>query len=146
MGISPAPILARVVLSGALAFATIAFLGAVRGQLRYCSAAPPPNAPVLSWRMHTPQVERLRGFLDDARRVLPHGAFVGFASAEGPLQAALIRRFWAAYLAPDLNLLNEDEVDVHTHYILAYGVRLDRPGVSLVRPLQGGGLYRIGPP
>lgn len=146
MEISPASILARMFLSGTLAVAAISFLGAVRGQRRACSATPPPDAPVLAWRLRTPEVERLRGFLDDARRVLPHGAAVGFASADGPLEAALIRRFWAAYLAPDLNLRNEDAADIRPHDVLAYGVRLDRPGVSLVRPLQGGGLYRIGPP
>ena len=63
-----------------------------------------------------------------------------------PLDAALFRRLWAAYLEPDLNLLGEADAHAYTHYVLAYGVRIDRPGLSLVRSLPGGGLYRIGPP
>jgi len=145
MPLSPGPILARLALSAALACATIGFLGEVREQAHSC-AAPPLDAPVLAWRLGTPPVERLRRFLDEAHGVLPHGAVLGFASADGPVGAAFFRRLWAAYLAPDLNLLGEADAHAHTHYILAYGVRIDRPGVSLVRPLPGGGLYRIGRP
>jgi hypothetical protein len=137
--------LARLALSAALACAAIGFLGEIRAQARSC-AAPPPDAPVLAWRPGTPPVERLRRFLDEARRFLPHGAVLGFASPGGPADAAFFRRLWAAYLAPELNLLDEADAPAHTHYILAYGVRIDRPGVSLVRPLPGGGLYRIGRP
>lgn len=146
MQTAPAPVLVRLLLSGALALATIGFLAELRVQGSSCAAAPPQNAPVLSWRLGTPPVERLRRFLGDAHRLLPHGAIVGFASPEGPLDAALFRRLWAAYLVPDLNLLSEADAHAYTHYILAYEVRVDRPGVSLVRPLPGGGLYRIGPP
>lgn len=146
MQVSPAAILARLILSGTLTFATIGFLAELRAQQRFCAATLPQNAPVLAWRLGTPPVERLRSFLDDAHRLLPHGAIVGFASPEGPLDAAFFRRLWAAYLVPDLNLLSEADAHAYTHYILAYGVRIDRPGVSLVRPLPGGGLYRIGPP
>jgi hypothetical protein len=146
MPLSPGPILARLALSTTLALATIGFLGEVRTQARSCAAAPPLDAPVLAWRLGTPPVERLRRFLDEAHRVLPHGAVLGFASPEGPLDAAFFRRLWAAYLEPDLNLLGEADAHAYTHYILAYGVPIDRPGLSLVRQLPGGGLYRIGPP
>src|ERR1700680_3573136 len=145
MPLSPAPILARLALSAALACATIGFLGEVREQARSC-AAPPLDAPVLAWRLGTPPVERLRRFLDEAHRFLPHGAVLGFASPGGPVGEAFFRRLWAAYLAPDLNLPGESDAHAYTHYILAYGVRIDGPGVSLVRPLPGGGLYRIGRP
>jgi hypothetical protein len=145
MPLSPGPILARLALGAALAGAAVGFLGEVRAQARSC-AAPPPDAPVLAWRPGTPPVESLRRFLDEARRFVPHGAVLGFASPAGPVDAAFFRRLWAAYLAPDLNLLGEADAPAHTHYILAYGVRIDRPGVSLVRPLPGGGLYWIGRP
>jgi hypothetical protein len=146
MPLSPGPILARLALSATLAFAAIGFLGEVRVQESSCSAVSPVDAPVLAWRLGTPPVERLRRFLDEAHRSLPHGAVLGFASPEGPLDAALFRRLWAAYLEPDLNLLGEADAHAYTRYILAYGVRIDRPGLSLVRSLPGGGLYRIGPP
>jgi len=146
MQISSSVILARLLLSAALALATLGFLGEVRRQESSCMAALPESAPVLAWRLGTPPVERLRSFLEDAHRLLPHGAIVGFASPEGPVDAAFFRRLWAAYLAPDLNLLSQAEAHSYTHYILAYGIRIDRPGLSLVRPLPGGGLYRIGRP
>jgi hypothetical protein len=146
MRISRAAVLSRLVLTGTLAFATIAFLGEVWRQESSCPALSPPDAPVLAWRLGTPPVERLRSFLDAAHRHLPHGALVGFASPEGAGGAAFIRRLWAAYLAPDLNILDAADAHAYTHYVLAYGVRIDRPGVSLVRPLPGGGLYRLGPP
>ncbi len=146
MQISRAAILSRLVLTGTLVFATIAFLGEAWRQERACPAVSPPDAPVLAWRLGTPPVERLRGFLDAAHRLLPRGALVGFASPEGPDGAAFIRRLWAAYLAPDLNILDAADAHAYTRYVLAYGVRLDRAGVSLVRPLPGGGLYRLGPP
>jgi hypothetical protein len=142
----PVPILARSVLGVTLAVATIGFVGEVRVQWRSCRADPPQNAPVLAWRLGTPPVEHLRRFLDDAHELLPPGAVVAFASPEGPFDAASYRQLWAAYLEPDLNLQRDVEPHAYTHYILAYGFRIDRPGVTLVRPLPGGGLYRIGPP
>src|ERR1700674_502139 len=146
MRIAPKALLARFALACALAIASISFLGAIRGQRRSWGAALPRNAPVLAWRLGTPEVERLRLCLDAARGLVPRGAFVGFASPDGPLDSAFFRRLWAAYLAPDLNLLSDADAHAYTRLIIACGEKLDRPGVSLLRPLPEGGLYRIGPP
>jgi hypothetical protein len=134
------------VLAGTLALASISFLGAIRGGRRACAVVLPPNAPVLAWRPEMPEVERLRRCLDAAHGALARGAVVGFASPEGPPGSAFFRRLWAAYLAPDLNLLSEGDAQAHARWIIACGEKLDRPGVSLVRALPAGGLYRIGPP
>src|SRR5258708_1266407 len=140
---SPAAIVARVLLSAALAVAAVGFVGELRVQESSCTAAPPDGAPVLAWRLGTPPVERLRSFLDDAHRLLPRGAIVGFASREGPVDAPFFRRLWAAYLQPDLNWVSDADAKPYTHYVLAYEVRLDRPGMSLVQPLAGGCHLRI---
>ncbi len=101
---------------------------------------------MLSWRLGIPAVERLRHFLGLARGLLSPGATVGFVSPDEQRGDSFFRRLWAAYLAPDLNFLNAADAPAYTHYMIAYGVRIDRPGVSLAWSLPGGGLYRIGPP
>jgi hypothetical protein len=131
----------------AVAWAAAAFLGEVWRQQKGCAAPPAETAPVVAWRLGTPPVERLRHFLDAARETLPSGTVAAFASPDGPFNAPFFRRMWAAYLAPELNLPGAaDAASPYPDYILAYGVRVDRPGASLVRPLPGGALYRTGPP
>jgi hypothetical protein len=144
MRISWVAILARSLLGAVLVSAAVGFFGEVWTQERSCEAVPSPNVPVLAWRLGTPPVEALRHFLGAARALLPRGAVVGFTSPEGPIDAAFFRRLWAAYLEPDLNVV--DDADRHAHYILAYGLRIDRPGVHFIHPLPGGGLYQIGRP
>lgn len=136
MRISPVAILARLLLVAGLVFAAVGFLGEVWTQERSCEAVQSPNVPVLAWRLGTPPVEGLRHSLDDARALLPRGAVVGFTSPAGPINAPFFRRLWAAYLEPDLNIV--DSTDAHAQYIIAYGLRIDRRGAYLLHPLPGG--------
>jgi hypothetical protein len=144
---SLASIAARSLLGAALAWAAIGFGDEVRAHARACSAAAPQQAPALEWRFGTPPVERLRALLDAAHRLLPPGALVGFAPAPGCRdEEAFFQRLWAAYLAPDLNVVGEDQAHAYTRYLIAGGALRDRPETRLLLPLPGGALYRIGPP
>lgn len=129
-----------------MAYAAAAFVGEVWTREKACAAPPSESAPVLAWRLGTPPVDRLRRFLDAARGLLPSGTVAGFASPAGPVEAPFFRRMWAAYLEPELNLPGDTDASQQARYILAYGIRIDRPGVSPIQPLPGGTLYRIGPP
>ena len=107
-----------------------------------------PNRTPFLWRLGTAPVARLRLCLNGVEGFLPPGSAAVFASPEGDYGAAFFRWRWAAYLLSDLQLSPADDLLgwQAASYLIAYRtLPAPPPGASLVliRPLEGGRLYRI---
>jgi hypothetical protein len=97
------------------------------------------------WRLGSPPVARLEACLAPARRLIPEGSNVVFASGQPPDRAIFYTR-WAAYLMPAHNVFSSGEGTAR--YVLSWQAPLAGPELARVRPvrqLPGCFLYEASP-
>jgi hypothetical protein len=134
------PWLSRLLLSLALGWAAYSLLREATAGVRSL-AEPPSSGPVINWRLGSRPAERLHRCLQEAHRLVSPDPFVTFVSPPGAIDAEFLRWRWAAYFLPDLDVVRLS--DGAPGYVIAFQMRLDRPTMTLVRELPGGGwLYR----
>ena len=81
------------------------------------------------WRLGSPPVVRLATCLDAARRLVPAGSSVAFATPGVPPETALFYVRWAAYLMPAQNVFKPEEAAAR--YVVSW--RLPLAGRELAR-------------
>src|SRR5436305_3384240 len=97
-----------------------------------------------NWRFGTPQVAGLETCFAAARRLVPPGSIVAYATPPEPPEAALLPVRWAAYLMPAQDLVARDDATAAAaQYVVAWGAPLRDPGITQLRQLPGCVLYRI---
>lgn len=106
-----------------------------------------PFAPPY-WRFGVRQLDDFQAFLEAARREVPAGSRIAFASRPGPDDADFFRWRWAAYLMPEMDVLPLAmwEGGEPAPYVLAFRREVEDPRVEEVRRLPGGRLYRVRQP
>jgi len=103
------------------------------------------------WRLGSPPVARLEACLAAARRVVPAGSTVAFATPAEPAESALLYVRWAAYLMPAQDVFGQDDAtaDRTPRYVLSWRVPLAGSGLAGLRPvrqLPGCFLYKASQP
>ncbi|HEV7506788.1 MAG TPA: hypothetical protein VGS07_17985 [Thermoanaerobaculia bacterium] len=99
------------------------------------------------WRLGSPPVARLESCLAAARRLVPRGSTVAFATSGEPPESSLLYTRWAAYLMPALNVLSYGEAPAQ--YVLSWHVPLAGPRLVGLQPaghLPGCFLYKASRP
>ncbi|HEX3555421.1 MAG TPA: hypothetical protein VIA62_19535 [Thermoanaerobaculia bacterium] len=100
-----------------------------------------------NWRFGTPQVAALEACFAAARRLVPPGSLVAFATPPEPPDTALLPVRWAAYLMPAQDVLaRDDAAATAAQYVVAWGAPLQDPGLTGIRQLPGCVLYRVNRP
>jgi hypothetical protein len=132
--------LKRLALGLLVAWAAAGFLHEVNAALASYDQRQRP-ARRQAWRFGSPEPARIARCVRGARREVPPGSPVAFASPDVPPGAAFQRWRWAAYLLPDRDVLPLG--DPAAGYAIACGMRLGDPRFEPVRPLPGGWLYRV---
>lgn len=113
---------------------------------RTTSARRPPT-----WRFGHPQLVSLTECLEDARRRVPPGSYIAFASPSGqdPLaeRNAFFRTRWAAYLLPEHEILQIEDPSAPrvAEYAIDFRVGLDLPRLELLAELRGCRLFKVRP-
>jgi hypothetical protein len=140
--------LRQALLGFVLVATTTAFLGEVHRAVTAYDSRESRTAGAIGWQFGIPQVERLQGFLRAARRHLPPGEAVIFASPEDAPGQRFFRYRWAAFLLPEVALLPLDDPtgSSRARFLIHYGPRIVHPRLKIVRRLPGGQLYRIRAP
>jgi hypothetical protein len=87
-----------------------------------------------AWRLGSPPVARLEACLDAARRLVPPGAKIVFATPGEPPDRALFARRWAAYLMPARNVFGPGEGTAQ--YVLSWRIQLAGAELARVRPVR----------
>jgi hypothetical protein len=99
----------------------------------------------MAWRPGTRETGDLGRCLAAARRAIPAGSVVAFASCERP--ALRFQRWrWAAYLMPEDDVVPAaDPAAALATWGVAYRTAIRDPRFTPVRPLPDGWLYRVRP-
>jgi hypothetical protein len=104
-GLYSAPVIRKLLLGLALAWAGYAALREVNVAVTGYDLRDRSSRAPLEWRFGMPAVEDLERFAAAARPLLPAGAVVALASPESGPGDALLRYRWAAYLLPEVELV-----------------------------------------
>jgi hypothetical protein len=98
-----------------------------------------------AWRLGTHETGDLARCLAEARREIPAGSVVAFASKErASLQFQRWR--WAAYLLPEDDVVPAaDPAAALAAFAVGYRTEIHDPRFVPLRPLPDGWLYRAGP-
>lgn len=132
---------------GTLLWSALKFSFEEKEALRGARSALSRNeAPVL-WRFGTPPVLELTRCMDRVRSELARDSIVGFVSAEGPSGDQLFRWRWAAFLAPEIHLLEvHDPVPpLSTAFLVVYGREFRHRQIEPVFESPGCSLFRVRP-
>ena len=137
------PVIRKLLLGLALAWAAWALLAEVQGAAAGFDLREHSRPSAIGWRFGIPQVARLELCLNAARPLLPPGGRVAFASR--PDGDAFFRHRWAAYLLPEVDLIPwEDPTGQQAPLLLSYSYQMDDPRLRLKRRLPAGFLYEVG--
>ncbi len=101
------------------------------------------------WRLGSPPVARLEACLAAARRRVPPGSNVAFASPAEPPDTALYSVRWAAYLMPAWNVFGSDDPAGAgaAEYVLSWHQPVSGlAGIGAGRQLPGCVLYKASRP
>ena len=138
----------KLILGLALVWTGFAFLAETRKSLeRFDERQSRPSAPPY-WRFGVRQLEDFEAFVAAARREVPAGSRIAFASRPGPNDADFFRWRWAAYLMPEMDVLPLAmwEGGERAAYVLAFRREVEDPRAEEIRRLPGGRLYRVRQP
>jgi hypothetical protein len=135
--------LKRLALGLLVAWAGVGFLYEVNGAVASYDQRERP-ARRWAWRFGSPEPTRLALNLRQARRAIPPGSAVAFASPDRPHGATFQRWRWAAYLLADYDVLSMDDPAAlpAADYAIAYRMTIEDPRFELVGKLPDGWLYR----
>ncbi|MFL6231724.1 MAG: hypothetical protein ACJ76N_01180 [Thermoanaerobaculia bacterium] len=136
--------LKRLILGGLTAWAACAFLA----ELNHLAADWDDRknlAGVWGWRFETPETEALGRSLDMARRAIPPGSVVAFATPSDLPEVQFREWRWTAYLLPDCEVLpvSDPAVGGLAQYAIAYRTEIHHPRAETVLRLPDGWLYRV---
>jgi len=97
------------------------------------------------WRFGSPEPVALGRCLREARRTIPPGSAVAFASADADPALALARWRWAAYLLPEDDVLQAGDPAAArvARYAITFRTEIHDPRVEPLRRLPEGWLYRV---
>jgi hypothetical protein len=128
-----------------VAWAAGGFLVEVNGALAGWDDRERAHGPQ-AWRPGTHETGDLARCLAAARRSIPAGSVVAFASDERP--ALRFQRWrWAAYLLPEDDVVPAaDPAAALAAFAVSYKTQLHDPRFVPVRPLPDGWMYRMNPP
>jgi len=98
-----------------------------------------------AWRLHTPATDDLARCLREARRSMPPGSALAFASPDEAPEARFRRWRWAAYFLPEYDVLSAEDAAAPqvARYAVAFRTEIHHPLVEPIRPLPDGWLYRV---
>jgi len=135
--------LKRLALGLLVAWAGAGFLYEVNGAVASYDQREQP-ARRWAWRFGSPEPTRLALNLRQARRAMPPGSAVAFASPDLPRGATFQRWRWAAYLLADYDVLSMDDPAAlpAAKYAIAYRTTIEDSRFELVGKLPDGWLYR----
>jgi len=135
--------LKRLALGLLVAWAGAGFLYEVNGAVASYDQRERP-ARRWAWRFGSPEPTRLALNLRQARRAIPLGSAVAFASPDLPRGAKFQRWRWEAYLLADYDVLSmEDPAALPAaKYAIAYRTTIEDPRFELIGKLPDGWLYR----
>lgn len=137
----------RLILVLFLAWSAFAFLAELAETFAGFDRRESERSDPIRWRFGVRQVGILEQCLAEARREIPAGSVVAFASPEGPAAAEFYRWRWAAYLLPEHDVLaiSDPKAGELARYLIAHRRPIDHPRAEKVRQLTGCVLYRVRP-
>lgn len=99
----------------------------------------------IPWRFGSPEPTALDRCLRQARKAIPPGSAVAFASPDDAPEAALRRWRWAAYLLPEDDVLQAGDPAAAqlARYAITFRTEIHDPRVEPVLRLPDGWLYRV---
>lgn len=135
----------RLILVFFLAWSAFAFLAELQGTFAGWDRRESERSDPIRWRFGVRQTGILEKCLAEARREIPPGSVVAFASPQGPAAADFYRWRWAAYFLPEHDVLpvSDPKAGELARYVIAHRQPIDDPRVEVVRPLTGCVLYRV---
>lgn len=135
----------RLILALFLAWSALAFLVELSDTFTSFDRRQSERADPIRWRFGVRQVETLERCLAEARREMPPGSVVAFASPSGPAAAEFYRWRWAAYLLPEYDVLaiTDPKAGELAQYLIAHRQAIDLPRAERMRQLTGCVLYRV---
>ena len=106
---------------------------------------------IVPWRFGSPEPAALGRCLGEARKTIPPGSAVAFASADAdadagaPPDVALARWRWAAYLLPEDDVLPAGDPAAArlATWAITFRTEIHDPRLEPVRRLPEGWLYRV---
>lgn len=140
----------RLILVLFLAWSALAFLAELAETFAGFDRRQSERADPIRWRFGVRQVEVLEQCLAEARKEIPAGSVVAFASpasADTAAAAEFYRWRWAAYLLPEHDVLavSDPRAGELARYLIAHRRPIDHPRAEKVRQLTGCVLYRVKP-
>jgi hypothetical protein len=137
----------RLILVFFLAWSAFAFLVELQDTFAGWDRRESERSDPIRWRFGVRQVGILEQCLAEARREIPPGSVVAFASPQGPAAADFYRWRWAAYLLPghDVLSISDPKAGEVAQYLIAHRQPIDHPSAKKVRQLTGCVLYRVKP-
>jgi len=137
----------RLILVFFLAWSAFAFLAELQDTFAGWDRRESERADPIRWRFGVRQVGILEQCLAEARREIPPGSVVAFASPQGPAAADFYRWRWAAYLLPEHDVLSvsDPKAGELARYLIAHRQPIEEPRAEVVRQLTGCVLYRVRP-
>jgi hypothetical protein len=138
----------RLILVFFLAWSAFAFLAELQDTFAGWDRRENERSDPIRWRFGVRQVGILEQCLAEARREIPPGSVVAFASPPSPDAAAaadFYRWRWAAYFLPDYDVLSVSDPKAAelARYVIAHRQPIDSPRIEVVRQLTGCVLYRV---
>jgi hypothetical protein len=139
--------LRRLILVLFLAWSAFAFLAELAETFAGFDRRESERSDPIRWRFGVRQVGILEQCLAEARKEIPTGSVVAFASPEGPAAAEFYRWRWAAYLLPEYDVLavSDPKAGELARYLIAHRQPIDHPRAEKIRQLTGCVLYRVRP-
>jgi hypothetical protein len=137
--------LKRLALGLLTAWAAAGFLQEVNEAVAGWDGRARKAAAPTAWRMGSAPTDDLSRCLREARKGMPAGGAVAFASPDDAPEAALRRWRWAAYFLPEHDVLPASDPAAArlAQYVIAYRTEIHDPRVEPVRRLPEGWLYRV---
>jgi hypothetical protein len=135
----------RLILVVFLAWSAFAFLAELQTTFAGWDRRESERSDPIRWRFGVRQVGILEQCLAEARREIPPGSVVAFASPQGPAAADFYRWRWAAYFLPEYDVLpvSDPKAAELARYVIAHRQPVDSPRIKAVRQLTGCVLYRV---
>jgi hypothetical protein len=135
----------RLILVLFLAWSALAFLVELADTFEGWDRHESVRSDPIRWRFGERQVDVLERCLAEARREMPPGSVVAFASPQGPAAPEFYRWRWAAYLLPEYDVLaiSDPRAGELAEYLIAHRQPIELPRAEKVRQLTGCVLYRV---
>lgn len=106
---------------------------------------PEPNFRVAArWLPGTRQVDKLERFLAVVAEATPPGSRIAFLSDQSFTPDGFYSDLWAGYLLPEREVVPAADARAWAlaSHVAAYRMRLDAPGLGLIRATPDGAVYR----